>query len=102
MLGALYPHLGQHTQRLSLEGPWGRTQAWGTRQLWKEDAHVSGSDFREKARSLNGGGREAKVADRGRGCGAVPRTILQFSGSPSLVASELGGRWALGHTLLGE
>lgn len=92
--------LGPYAQRLSPEGPWGRTQAWGRRQSWKEDAHVSGSDFREKARSLNGGGRKAKVADRGWGCGATPRTVLRFSGSPSPVAGELGGRWALGHSLL--
>ena len=102
MLGALYPCLGQHTQRFSLEGPWGRTQAWGTRQSWKEEAHVSGSHFREKARNLTGGGRKAKMADRGQGCGAVPRTVLQFSGSPSPAARELGGRWVLGHTLLGD
>lgn len=93
--------LGLHAQRLSLEGPWGRTQAWGRRQSWK-DAYMSGSDFREKARSLNGGGRKAEVADRGWGCGAVPRTVLRFSGSPSPAAGELGARWALGHSLLGD
>lgn len=93
MLGALCPRLGPHAQRLSLEGPWRRTQAWGRWQSWKEDAHVSGSDFREKTRSRNSGGRKAKVAD-GVGVWGCAQDCPAVPGLPE--SCSWGAGWQVG------